>query len=258
MTDLNGKTVLLTGASKGIGAATAEALVAAGARLVAHYGSDRTGAEAATAKAAEGQVTLVQADFSAPDGASQLFAATRAALGNAPLDVLVNNAGVMFQTGGIEDDEDAWDTAWSTSMEVNLHSPAKLMRHVVRDWLDRGHKGTVVAIGSWVTTRGTANPGAIAYAASKAAIAAATKTVARNYADRGILAYVIAPGPVATQMSIDSAAETGGVEAVTAGLPLGEMIPPSEIADLAVYLASSRVRHLTGATIDVNGAAYMR
>ncbi len=258
MTELYGKTVLLTGASKGIGAATAEAMIAAGARLVAHYGSDKAGAEAATAKAAEGQVILLQADLSMPEGASKLYAETRKALGGAPPDVLVNNAGIMFQTGGIEDDEDTWETAWSTSMEVNVYSPAKLLRHVVRDWLDFGRKGTVVAIGSWVTTRGTANPGAIAYAASKAAIAAATKTVARNYADRGILAYVIAPGPVATQMSFDSAAKTGGVQAVTAGLPMGEMIPPSEIADLAVYLAAGRVRHLTGATIDVNGAAYIR
>jgi NAD(P)-dependent dehydrogenase (short-subunit alcohol dehydrogenase family) len=258
MTDLTGRTVLLTGASKGIGAATAEAMIAAGARLIAHYGSDRAGAEAATSGAADGQVTLVQADLSGPDGAEHLYAAAKEALGSSRLDVLVNNAGIMFQTGGIEDDRDDWDKAWSTSMEVNVYSPAKLMRSVVSDWLTSDHKGSVIGIGSWVTTRGTANPGAIAYAASKAAIAAATKTVARNYADRGILAYVIAPGPVATKMSLDSAAKTGGVEAVTAGLPLGEMIPPSEIADLAVFLASGRARHLTGATIDVNGAAYIR
>ena len=258
MTDLSGRTVLLTGASKGIGAATAEAMIMAGARLIAHYGSDRAGAEAATAKASEGQVTLIQADLSEPTGVSKLYTEARKALGDRSLDVLANNAGIMFQSGGIEDDLDEWERAWSTSMEVNVHSPARLMRAVVRDWLSEGHKGTVVGIGSWVTTRGTANPGAIAYAASKAAIAAATKTVARNYADRGILAYVIAPGPVATRMSLDSAEKVGGVEAVTAGLPLGEMIPPAEIADIVVFLASGRARHLTGATIDVNGAAYIR
>jgi NAD(P)-dependent dehydrogenase (short-subunit alcohol dehydrogenase family) len=109
-----------------------------------------------------------------------------------------------------------------------------------------------------VSTRGTANPGAIAYAASKAAISAATKTVARNYAAQGILAYVIAPGVVATQMSVDSAAKIGGVDAVTATLPMGEWVPPSDIAETAVFLASGRARHLTGATIDLNGAAYIR
>jgi NAD(P)-dependent dehydrogenase (short-subunit alcohol dehydrogenase family) len=174
------------------------------------------------------------------------------------IDVLVNNAGIMFQTGGIEDDDSDWDRAWQTSLAVNVHAPAMLMRLAVRDWLAMRQKAVIVGIGSWVTTRGTTNPGAIAYAASKAAIAAATKTVARNYADRGILAYVIAPGPVATQMSLDSAAKTGGVDAVTAGLPMGEMIPPSEIGDLVTFLASGKARHLTGATLDVNGAAYIR
>ena len=132
------------------------------------------------------------------------------------------------------------------------------MRHAVRHWLATDAPGAVIGIGSWVTTRGTSNPGAIAYAASKAAIAAATKTVARNYAAKGILAYVIAPGVVDTQMSVESAARTGGVAAVTAGLPMGEWVPPSDIAEVCVFLATGRARHLTGATIDVNGAAYIR
>jgi NAD(P)-dependent dehydrogenase (short-subunit alcohol dehydrogenase family) len=132
------------------------------------------------------------------------------------------------------------------------------MRHAVRHWLATEAPGAVIGIGSWVTTRGTSNPGAIAYAASKAAIAAATKTVARNYGAKGILAYVIAPGVVDTQMSVESAKRTGGVAAVTAGLPMGEWVPPSDIAEVAVFLASGRARHLTGATIDVNGAAYIR
>lgn len=258
MTDLTGRTVLLTGASKGIGAATAEALVASGARLIAHYGSDRHGAAHATRAAVEGQVDLVQADLADPEGASELWSQAMSLAPGGRIDVLVNNAGLMFQAGGIEDDEVEWHEAWLTSLAVNVHAPAMLMRLAVRDWLAKGQKAVVVGIGSWVTTRGTTNPGAIAYAASKAAIAAATKTVARNYADRGILAYVIAPGPVATQMSLDSAAKTGGVEAVTAGLPMGEMIPPSEIGDLVTFLASGKARHLTGATLDVNGAAYIR
>ena len=258
MTDLSGRTVLLTGASKGIGAATARALVAANARLIAHYGGDRDGAISATRDARDGQVDLVQADLSDPQGAAGLWSAATKLAPDGRIDVLVNNAGIMFQTGGIEDDKSDWDTAWQTSLAVNVHAPAMLMRLAVRDWLAREQKAVVVGIGSWVTTRGTMNPGAIAYAASKAAIAAATKTVARNYADRGILAYVIAPGPVATQMSLDSAAKTGGVAAVTAGLPMGEMIPPSEIGDLVTFLASGKARHLTGATLDVNGAAYIR
>jgi NAD(P)-dependent dehydrogenase (short-subunit alcohol dehydrogenase family) len=257
MSSLAGKTVLVTGASKGIGAATAHAVINAGARLIAHYGNDRTGAEKATSFASDGQVTLLSADFSDIDAVDAFWSqALKAADGY--IDVLVNKAGIMPQTGGIEDPIETWEEAWSHSIAVNLHAPARLLRHAVRCWLKAEKTGSVISIGSWVTTRGTSNPGAIAYAGSKAAIAAATKTVARNYADRGILAFVIAPGVVRTQMSVDSAAKTGGEQAVTATLPMGEWIPPSEIADTVVFLAEGRARHLTGATIDLNGAAYIR
>jgi NAD(P)-dependent dehydrogenase (short-subunit alcohol dehydrogenase family) len=253
--DLSDKTVIVTGASKGIGAATAAAMVAAGARLIAHYGSDRAGAEAAVAGAAPGQARLIQADLSDMEAVDAFWSATCA---DGLPDVLVNNAGIMRQTGGIEDGIADWDRVWAEAMAVNVHAPARLMRHAVRDWLEAGRGGSVIGIGSWVSTRGTSHQGAIAYAASKAAIAAATKTVARNYANRGILAYVIAPGVVRTRMSEESAAKLGGEAAVTAGLPMGEWVPPEEIADLAVYLARGRARHLTGATIDINGAAYIR
>lgn len=240
--DLTGKTVVVTGASKGIGAATARAVLEAGARVIAHYGSDRAGAEAALDGAFRDRATQILADFA----------------DMAAVDVLVNNAGIMRQAGGIEDDLADWDRVWTEAVAINLHAPARLLRHAVRDWLDAGRGGAIVGIGSWVTTRGTSSPAAIAYAASKAGIVAATKTVARNYADRGILAYVISPGVVRTRMSEDNAAVTGGVAAVTVSLPMREWVPPEEIADLAVYLARGRARHLTGSTIDINGAAYIR
>lgn len=253
MGDLTGKTVVVTGASKGIGAATAAAMVAAGANVIAHYGGDRAGAEAVTG----GKVTLVQGDFRDMDAVDLFWDQAKQAAGGR-IDVLVNNAGIMRQTGGISDPVEDWDRIWDEALAVNVLAPARLMRHAVRGWLDAETPGAIIGIGSWVSTRGTANPGAIAYAASKAAISAATKTVARNYAAQGILAYVIAPGVVATQMSVNSAKKTGGVDAVTATLPMGEWVPPSDIAETAVFLATGRARHLTGATIDLNGAAYIR
>ncbi|MBS1301483.1 SDR family oxidoreductase [Loktanella sp. SALINAS62] len=253
MDDLTGKTVLVTGASKGIGAATAQAMVDAGATVIAHYGGDRAGAEAATG----GKATLLQADLSEMAAVDAFWKEARAAAGGR-IDVLVNNAGIMRQTGGISDPIDEWDAVWTEALAVNVTAPARLMRHAVRDWLEANQMGAIIGIGSWVSTRGTSNPGAIAYAASKAAISAATKTVARNYAAHGILAYVISPGVVGTQMSVASAEKTGGVDAVTATLPMGEWVPPSDIAETAVFLATGRARHLTGATIDLNGAAYIR
>lgn len=254
---LTGKKVLVTGASKGIGAAIAAAMVDAGATVIAHYGADRAGAEAAIARAEPGQATLLGADFHDMGAVDRLWSdATDAAEG--PIDVLVNNAGIMRQTGGIPDPIEEWDAVWKETMMVNVHAPARLLRHAVAGWLSEGRAGAIIGIGSWVSMRGTSNPKAIAYAASKAAITAATKTVARNYADRGILAYVIAPGVVRTQMSVDSAATVGGERAVTATLPMGEWVPPSDIAETCVFLAEGRARHLSGATIDLNGAAYIR
>jgi NAD(P)-dependent dehydrogenase (short-subunit alcohol dehydrogenase family) len=85
-----------------------------------------------------------------------------------------------------------------------------------------------------------------------------TQTVARNYAAAGILAYVVAPGIVRTRLSEASAAARGGIEAVNAALAMGEMVPPEEVAELVAFLATGRCRHLTGATLDVNGASNIR
>ncbi|MEL6517594.1 MAG: SDR family oxidoreductase [Pseudomonadota bacterium] len=257
MGSLTGKTVIVTGASKGIGAAVANSMIAAGAKVIGHYGGDKAGAEAAVADATEGQATLIQADFQ-DMAAVDAFWAECQDVSDGQIDVLVNNAGIMRQTGGIPDPIAEWDSVWSETMTVNVHAPARLLRHAVRDWLDAGTPGGIIGIGSWAATRGTSNPRAIAYAASKAAITAATKTVARNYADKGILAYVIAPGVVRTQMSVDSSNAIGGGDVVTAGLPMGEWVPPSDIGELCVFLAEGRARHLTGTTIDINGAAYIR
>lgn len=254
MGTLDGKRVIVTGASKGIGAAIAGAMLEAGAEVIAHYGADRVGVEAAVA-AAPGRARLIAADFGDMAAVDGFWTAATA---DGLPDVVVNNAAIMRQAGGIADDASLWDEVWDESWRVNVLAPARLIRHAVRGWTGAGCPGALIGIGSWVTTRGTANPGAIAYSATKAAIAAATKTVARNHAKDGILAYLISPGVVATQMSVESAARTGGAAAITAQLPMGEWVPPAEIAALAVFLAEGRARHLTGATLDINGAAYIR
>ena len=254
MHDLSGRTILLTGASKGIGAATAEALGAAGAHLVAHYGSDRAGAEAATAAIPAERKLLVQADLADLGAVRGLWREAVAWRGR--IDVLVNNAAVMLDSP-IAADDDAWDDAWARSLDVNVKGPAALLRAATRHHVDNGG-GVIVTFSSWAAQRGAGNPDLTAYAASKAAIKAATQTLARAHAADGLLAYVVAPGIVRTQMSEVSARRTGGEEAVTATLAMREWVPPSDLADLVCYLASGRCRHLTGATLDVNGASYVR
>lgn len=249
MHDLSGKTILLTGASKGIGAATARALIASGARLIAHYGIDRDGA-AAAAPGAE----LVQADLACPGGAAALWAEAIERTGE--IDVLVNNAAVM-PTVPFDAADDAWEDAWSRTWQVNVKAPADLMRAALPHFLARG-AGTLITISSWVAQRGSANRELLAYSASKGAVKALTQTVARAYAAEGILVYLVAPGVVGTEMSVTAAGGPGSVEALTSGLAMREWVPPEEIADVVAYLASGAVRHLTGATLDVNGASYVR
>jgi len=251
---LRGKTVLLTGASRGIGAATVHALGEAGASVVAHYGSYREGAEAAVAAIAESDRILLQADLSQPGSARALWREAVAWRGR--IDVTVVNAATM-PTTPFEGEDAEWDEGWRQALQVNVLEPVSLVREAVRHYLEHGG-GTLISLSSWAAQRGSAISHLGAYAASKAALASLTQTVARNYAAQGILAHVVAPGIVRTRLSEASAAARGGIEAVNAALAMGEMVPPEEVAELIAYLATGTCRHLTGATLDVNGASNVR
>jgi NAD(P)-dependent dehydrogenase (short-subunit alcohol dehydrogenase family) len=253
--DLSAKTVLLTGASKGIGAAIARALCEGGAHVVAHYGTDRAGAEEATTAAAPGRALLVGADLAVPAQVDRLWSEAVAWKGR--IDALVNNAAVMPMNGGVEDGDADWDAAWDAAMSVNVAAPMRLMRHASRHYLQQGG-GTLVTLSSWAAQRGSGSPGMLAYSASKGAVMAATKTMARTYAHRGILSYVVAPGVVHTRMSEIAAESMGGAQALAESLAMREWVPPSDIGSLVAFLVSGACRHLSGATLDVNGSSYIR
>lgn len=255
MYDLTGKTILLTGASKGIGAATARKLGAAGAFVIAHYSTDLAGAEEATEEIPKDRKLLLSADFADLDSVEALWNQAEAWRGR--IDVLVNNAALMIFDGGIEKDLNHWDSVWRSTLEVNVLAPTRLMRRAVRHFLDVGG-GCIVTISSWAAQKGVTNPGSIAYGASKAAVQNTTQTIARAYAKDGILAYVIAPGVVRTRLSEQFAALGAGEGPVTESLAMHEWVPPDDIAKTVVFLATGSVRHLTGATLDLNGASYIR
>src|SRR5205085_12501065 len=135
MSDLAGKTILITGASKGIGAATARALGEAGAHVVAHYGSDEAGAREATAAIPDDRRLLVQADLGAADGPARLWDAAVAWRGR--VDVLVNNAAVMPATP-LDGSDEEWRDGWRRALQVNVQAPADLTRAAVAHFVERG------------------------------------------------------------------------------------------------------------------------
>lgn len=257
MVDLTGRVVLLTGASSGIGAETARILGAAGAHVIAHFrdAAERPGAEAALAAVPAARKHFLSADFADPMAADGLWREAEAWQGR--IDTLILNAAITKFSGGIEDDEASWADAWDSQWRINVMAPARLMRAAVPHYKRRGG-GVIVTIASWNAQRGSTNPKQIAYAATKAAIRATAQTVARGYAKDNILSYIVAPGVVRTRMSEDFAAAQGGEAQVTAMLTMGEWVPPAEIGELVAFLATGQVKHLSGATLDVNGASYVR
>jgi NAD(P)-dependent dehydrogenase (short-subunit alcohol dehydrogenase family) len=254
VTDLRDRVVLVTGASKGIGAAIVAALGAAGASVIAAYGSDHEGARAATAAIDPERVHLLSLDLAIPGAGRELW--TRATAWRGRIDALVCNAAVMLESPLQASDQD-WDAAWAQMLAVNVVEPANLMRSATRDFVAQGAV-VLIVLSSWSAQRGSGNPDLIAYSASKAAVKATAQTLARAHAADGLLVYIIAPGIVRTRMSEISAQALGGEQAVTAGLAMHEWVPPQEIGELVVFLASGTVRHLSGATLDVNGASYIR
>lgn len=255
MGDLSGKVILVTGGSKGIGAATVRVLGDQGASVIVHYGRDEAGARAAAAAIPDERCAFIAADMSDCDAADRLWAEAVAWQGR--VDVLINNAAVMHFGHGIDDTPDDWDAVFARNFQVNVFAPGRLLRAATRTFLDAGG-GAIVTISSWAAQRGTTNPDMMAYGASKAAVRNMTQTIARGYARHNVLAYVIAPGVVRTQMSLDFAASQGGEDAVSAGLAMGEWVTPEDVAETAAFLASGKARHLSGATIDINGASYVR
>lgn len=254
MTDLGGRTVLVTGASKGIGAEITASLGRAGATVIAAYNSDHEGARAATEAIPEERRHLLALDLAVPGSGRELWQRARA--WRERIDVVVCNAAVMLDSP-LDATDGEWDEAWQRTLAVNVLEPANLMRSAAREFVASGG-GTLIVLSSWAAQRGSGNPDLLAYAASKAAIRSLAQTLARAHARDGLLVYVVAPGIVRTQMSEISAARLGGEEAVTATLAMGEWVPPRELGELVTFLASGTMRHLSGATLDVNGASYIR
>ncbi len=246
MTDLAGQVAVVTGASKGIGAAIALALAEAGAAVAVNYTSSRTGAEAVVAQiaAAGGRAIAVPADITQDAARAAMFADVAAQLG--PIDILVNNAGIFRY----------FPLAETTAAELagmfatNVFALLLAIRDVVPHMPARG--GSIINISSVAST--VAPPQGTVYAASKAAVDSITRSLARELGPRGIRVNAIRPGAVETEGVRDGGLlDDARRQAFIATTPLGRIGLPQDIAPAAVFLASDAAGWITGETLLVAG-----
>lgn len=252
MTFLAGRTALITGVSGALGGATASTFGREGARVIGTYRTRRSAAEASLADIPESRRSLLHADLDGARAARELW---HRAWEATVIDTLVVNAAALAPTP-LEGEDDTWDRGWQRSLQVNVVAAATLMREAATTMSARG-SGTIIALSSWAAEQGSRIPDLGGYAASKAALRNFAQTLARANARSGVRVYTIAPGVVGAGMGTAGlgAAE---IDAVADGLAMGDHVHPSEVAELAAFLASDRCPSLTGSTIDLNGASYIR
>jgi 3-oxoacyl-[acyl-carrier protein] reductase len=253
MIDFTGRTALVTGSSRGIGAAIARRLAALGATVAVHYRADEAAAEATLAGLTGEGHLIVGADISDPDAVGRMVAQVVAALGG--IDVLVNNAGVYTHHPLDAVSYDDWQEAWTDTLAINLLGAANLTWCVARHMIDAGRAGRIVNVSSRGAFRG--EPDHPAYGASKAALNSMSQSLAQHLAPHGITVSAVAPGFVETDMAASLLAGPGG-DAIRGQSPLGRVATTDEIADVVAFLASDRAVITTGAIVDANGASYLR
>jgi 3-oxoacyl-[acyl-carrier protein] reductase len=242
--DLTGQTAFVTGSTRGIGLAIARALHAAGAR-VAIVGRDPARAQAVAAELGD-QALGLSCDVARADQVDAAIAATETALG--PVDVLVNNAGITRDNILLRLSEEDWDAV----LDANLKGAFHTTRAVIKGMMKR-RSGRIINITSVVGLTG--NKGQANYAASKSGLIGFTKSVAREYASRGILVNCIAPGFIETEMTgaLPDAARTSLLEDIA----LGRFGQPEEVAGAVLFLASSLAGYITGQVLVVDGGMIM-
>jgi 3-oxoacyl-[acyl-carrier protein] reductase len=247
---------LVTGASRGIGAAVAQALAEAGHRVAVHAGRDVEAATRVMTALPGGGHTVVSGDVSSPEACREIVGQVVDELGD--LDVLVNNAG-MFEAHPIDATTYSdWQQAWRRTLAVNLEGPANLAWLAVDHLLHRPagpQGGRLISVGSRGAYRG--EPVTPAYGASKAALHAMTQSLAVALAPHHIIATAVAPGFVNTEMA-SSVLDGPAGDATRAQSPFLRVAEPREVAATVAWLASDAPEWISGAVIDVNGASYLR
>jgi 3-oxoacyl-[acyl-carrier protein] reductase len=232
--------ILITGASRGIGAAAMAALGGNDHRIFGH--STRGGGG------------LIAGDLADPAVPAALWAEALERLGGR-IDVLINNAGI-YEPADMDGSDEDWHAAWARTLAINLQAAADLSRLAVRHFRERTGGGRIVNVASRAAFRGD-SPAHWHYAASKGALVSMTKTIARAHAAEGILAFAVAPGFTVSEMTEDYLTGRGGAQ-ILADIPLGRVASTAEVAEVIRWLALDAPASATGSIVDVNGASYVR
>jgi 3-oxoacyl-[acyl-carrier protein] reductase len=247
--EFSGKTALVTGASRGIGAATAVALARQGvSRFVLQYNSYPAGAEktCVAIRGLGGEAAAVQADLSQPAGIHSFIRQIQN-----PVDILVNNAGSLVARVRLpEYTEDLFDRV----MNLNVKSAWFITQAVAPGMIAKG-AGVVVNLSS-IAARNGGGPGATIYSAAKAAVATITKGLAKELAPKGVRVNAVSPGTVDNYFH-EQFSNRQILDAVVAQTPAGKLGTNEEVADTIVFLCSEASRFIYGQTIEINGGMYM-
>ena len=257
MIGLTNKTALVTGASGGIGRATAIELAKAGVRVAVHGfrnidGTKQTAEMAAKEAAVSHTPVVVSGDLSDAKVAHDVVASATSQLGG--LDILINNAGDLVERRALADmDAEFFDRV----LGANVHSALFCTQAAAPTMIDAGTKGAIVNMGSLAAWNG-GGPGSAAYATSKGAIVSLTKALAKELAPKGIRVNCVSPGLIGQTAFHAKFTKPEAFEAATRSIPLARPGDPVEVARVITFLASEQSSFLVGETIEINGGMYLR
>ncbi len=249
--NLEGKNIVVTGASDGIGRGVADYLMEMGARVAVHYNTNRKAAEALVVKHDNGS-KVFHADVSKEHEVVQLFKEITDDFEH--IDCIILNAGV-FLPHSVSLDTTEWLSVWKKTMAINLDAVGLLTKLGLDHFLRQG-EGRFIYIGSRAVFRGETEE-YLAYAASKGGLTSLARSVARSFGKKNIKSFIVSPGFTRTQMA-EQFIEKHGEERVLNEIALPTLTTPKDLAPLIALMCSGGMDHATGATIDINAGSHIR